>query len=87
VSLSETADIALVGASGDDANANDSGAAYMFVKNGSAWPLQRKLTASDGKRGDLFGSAVSISGTTAVIGASGDGGQGLGSGSIYLFDL
>ena len=34
------------------------------------WSEQQKLTASDGASSDFFGSSVSISGDTAVIGAS-----------------
>ena len=48
------------------------GAAYVFVETGSAWTSMTetaKLTASDGLAGDGFGSSVSISGNTVVVGA------------------
>ncbi|MCH7604234.1 MAG: hypothetical protein IIB54_15875 [Planctomycetes bacterium] len=45
-----------------------------------------KLLASDGAAVNFFGFSVSISGDTAVIGASRDDDNGLFSGSAYLFD-
>jgi hypothetical protein len=45
------------------------GAAYVFVRSGSVWDQQAKLTASDGVSGDDFGWAVSVSGDTVVVGA------------------
>ena len=44
------------------------GAAYVFVRSGTVWTLQQELTASDGAA-DCFGSSVSVSDDTAVIGA------------------
>lgn len=45
-----------------------------------------KLTASDGASGDQFGSSVSISGDTLVVGAHGDDDSGDNSGSAYFSD-
>ena len=45
------------------------GAAYVFVRNGTGWTQQQKLTASDGAPGDFFGFSVAVAGDTAVIGA------------------
>ncbi len=50
-------------------NANNSGAAYVFVRNGTAWTQQAYLKASNTGAGDLFGSTVAISGDTIVVGA------------------
>src|SRR5262245_41928105 len=47
------------------------GAAYVFVRSGTTWSQQQKLTASDGKSGDSFGESVAIDGDTVVIGAPG----------------
>lgn len=44
------------------------GAAYVFVRTGSTWTQQQRLTASDGALGDNFGTAVSVSGNTIVVG-------------------
>ena len=54
----------------------------------SAQTLQEnlKLVAPDGAAGDLFGNAVSISGTTAVVGSLGDDDGGADSGSAHVFD-
>jgi hypothetical protein len=46
------------------------GAAYVFVGSGATWVQEAKLIASDGARGDRFGCSVSVSGDTAVVGAS-----------------
>ena len=53
----------------------------------SSWAdEQAKLTASDGADFDQFGFSVSVSGDTAVVGASGDDDDGIDSGSAYVFE-
>ena len=47
------------------------GAAYVFKRN-SSWTKQQRLLAADGDNGDLFGSAVAISGDKVLVGAAGD---------------
>lgn len=44
-------------------------AVYVFVRDGSAWTFQAKLTASDGTPNDQFGIAVAIDGNTILVGA------------------
>ncbi|MBI1353597.1 MAG: hypothetical protein GC160_04570 [Acidobacteria bacterium] len=81
-----------------DNSAAASGAAYVFVRNGSLWSQQAYLKASNTDIGDVFGGSVAISGDTAVVGASGEDGNGIGvnpntqadnsaasSGAAYLF--
>ena len=46
-----------------------------------------KLLPTDGAAVDHFGSSVSISGATAIVGAFADDDNGSGSGSAYLFDI
>jgi hypothetical protein len=60
-----------VGVNGDQSNNNakDSGAAYVFVRNGTEWHLQAYLKASNTGAFDYFGYSVSISGDTIVVGA------------------
>jgi hypothetical protein len=58
------------------------GAAYIFVQHGSRWTQQAKLTAADGATGDHFGTAVALSGDTALVGAPGKSGC---SGAVYVF--
>ncbi len=77
VSLSGS--IAVVGACSSNAGR---AAAYVFVKNGSVWTQQAKLTASDGAAGDNFGGSVSVSGVTALVGASQ---KNSGQGAAYVF--
>ena len=71
-SVSISADYALVGAVGEDANGSSSGAAYIFKRDGMRWLQQAKLTAGDGVAGDTFGASVSIDGDYAIVSASGD---------------
>ncbi len=88
-------DTVLVGASGKDVAATDSGAAYMFRRADNGTPSDptddlfvetAKLTASDAEKRDYFGSAVAISGDTVVIGATRADGMGVnGTGAAYVF--
>jgi len=84
-SVSISGDTAVVGTPLDDDVEADSGSAYVFVRSGSTWSQQQKLTAADGATGDFFGSAVSIDGDTVVVGAYGDDDNGPDSGSAYVF--
>ncbi len=54
----------------------NSGAAYIFGRNGTNWTQQAYLKASNPGPGDAFGSSVAISGDTAVVGAEWDGSSG-----------
>ena len=64
---------------------DNSGSAYLYHFNGSAWEFKTKLTAPDGVANAYFGISVAISGNTIAIGASGDGEAGPSAGSAYLF--
>jgi|GEM_PF-993147 len=75
----------IVGNSNDDDNGNNAGAAYVF-DNASGWQQQTKLLSSLGPHLDSYGSAVSISGTRAVVGAPYNDNQGYDAGSVYVFD-
>jgi FG-GAP repeat protein len=66
-SVAISSSTAVVAAPGKNSGA---GAAYVFVRSGTAWSQQAKLTASDGASFDNFGNSVAISGATAVVGAS-----------------
>lgn len=57
-------DTIIVGARGDDTT----GAAYVFVRSGTVWTEQAKLTPGDATPTD-FGWSVALDGDTAVIGA------------------
>ena len=70
----------------DDAdNGSDSGSAYVFMRTGTTWTEQAKLTASDGAAVDEFGVSVAIAGDTIVVGAWQDDDNGANSGSAYVF--
>jgi len=56
---------------------NGAGAAYTFVRNGSNWIQQAKITPLNSPLGDRFGTSVAVSGNTAVIGSTG---------SAYVFE-
>ncbi|MFW6097386.1 MAG: FG-GAP repeat protein [Chloroflexota bacterium] len=67
-------DSIFVGACSADIGGNErQGAAYVFTRSDDVWTQQARLTASDGQPGHIFGSSVSLSGNTALIGAPGQG--------------
>ncbi|WP_437965323.1 FG-GAP repeat protein [Sorangium sp. So ce260] len=86
-SVAISGDSALVGAMFDDDRGPYSGSAYVLIRTGGAWSEQAKLLALDGLTGDYFGSAVALSGDTALIGSPADDelGGGENSGSAYVF--
>jgi hypothetical protein len=90
-SVAVSGDTAVVGAyydnhAGGPGGFNGEGSAYVFVRSGTTWTQQAKLTASDAASGDWFGSSVSLSGDTAVVGAGNDdNGGGANAGSVYVF--
>jgi hypothetical protein len=86
ISVAVSADVAVAGANADDDAGLQSGSAYVFRFDGTAWNEEAKLNASDGALGDLFGGAVAVC-ETAVIGATGDDDAGTNSGSAYVFSL
>ena len=86
LSVAISGNTALVGCGGKNVGSNSSqGAAYVFTSNGGAWTQQAELTASDGAELDLFGSAVTLAGNTAVIGAPSKLVGNIPEGGAYLF--
>jgi len=88
-SVSVNGDTAVVGATRDDDNGNDSGSAYVFDLTGATGVVNEdaKLLPSDGAAFDEFGASVSVNGDTVVVGAPNHSDKGLTSGSAYVFDL
>ena len=81
-------DLLAVGSPFNDENGSDSGAVYLFERDGLGdWMQTDKLMSGVGAADQLFGSSVSISGGVLAIGASGDAGAQAGSGAVYLFEL
>jgi hypothetical protein len=88
-SVSVSGNVAIVSALLDDDMGSDSGAAYLYQKNGSTglWEEKQKLTSSDGYPSDNFGVSVSVSGNVVIVGASFDDDMGSNSGSAYAFSF
>jgi FG-GAP repeat len=86
-SVALSGNTALIGAEDKTIGSNsDQGAAYVFTFNGSNWVQQQRLAANDGGLGDFFGSSVAVSGTTALVGASGKTiGSNTEQGAAYVF--
>ncbi len=84
-SVSISGDYAIVSTYRDSDNGAESGAAYIFQRNGAQWTEVKKITPSDGAAGDRFGYSVSISGDLAIVGAKDDDDNGSISGSAYIF--
>ncbi|MEI7775763.1 MAG: FG-GAP repeat protein, partial [Verrucomicrobiota bacterium] len=80
-SVALSAETVVVGArASDTAQGTAAGAAYVFLRSGTAWTQQVKLMPGDGVSNDQFGASVAISGTTALVGK-----PFAGSGSVYAF--
>ena len=77
----------IVGAYSANAPKGDSGAAYIFSRQGNSWVQQAKLVANDADAFDWFGTSVAISGDLAVVGAIREDGKGINSdsGAVYVF--
>ena len=87
VALSGTT--ALVGASNATSGVSGIyyGAAYAFNFSDSTWVQLQKLSASDAATANSFGVSVALSGTTALVGASGpfEGSSDTYAGAAYVF--
>jgi hypothetical protein len=80
-------DRVIIGVEGDDLGSNpDQGSAYLFLRSGSVWGQEQKLTATDGAAGDSFGGGVSLGFDTAIVGSYlDDNGATVDLGSAYIF--
>ena len=94
-------DSSATGIDGDhtDNSVPNSGAVYVFVRNGTTWSQEAYIKAPDTNADDLFGFAVAFAGdgNTLAIGAPGEDGNATGlngdhtdnsvpgSGAVYLF--
>jgi hypothetical protein len=75
----------VIGDSKNSQLASDAGAVYVFIKNGTSWSLEQKLTASDGAAADGFGSSVTIENDQLVVGAPGRDEKKSSDGAAYVF--
>ena len=94
VSISD--DTLVVGATGEDGagtganpasneGAFDSGAAYVFTRNGTVWTQQAYLKPSNPAIYFAFGYSVAVSGEAMVVGGTGNTGLGQTEGLAYAF--
>lgn len=70
VSVAVNGDTLVVGATLDSSAGFVHGAAYVYLRNGTTWSLQQKLTAADVAPFTSFGGSVDVLGDTIVVGAS-----------------
>src|ERR1043166_9352940 len=87
ISVGIDVDTAVVGSIFDDHDGlTNAGSAYIFVRSGSVWTQQMRLTALDAADGDYFGTSVAISGDTVIVGANvDDNAGGVDAGAAYIF--
>ncbi len=83
-SVAVDGDTAVIGAyqDDDDINGDNSGSAYVLIKDSSGWSQVVKLTASDAAANDEFGYSVAVDGDTIVVGARQDDTR---NGAAYVF--
>ncbi len=89
-SVSLEGDVAVIGAPTHSEQASAAGAAYVyrFDHDAQRWIEEQKLQASDPAEFNLFGASVSLSGDTALIGATfGDAPGVFNSGAAYIFQF
>ena len=85
--VSISGNTAMVGAPLDDDAGDQSGAVYVFDRQGESWVFKEKLLARDISEEARFGSAVSISGNYAIISAPGVDIDGVeNAGAAYIFE-
>jgi hypothetical protein len=108
-SVAVSGETIVVGAYYEDSNATgvngvqnnnyaaESGAAYVFTRDGTTWSQQAYLKASNTGAGDYFGWSIAVSGDTIVVGAGGEDSNATGmngdqnnnlatdSGAVYIF--
>lgn len=61
------------------------GSAYLYRRMNNVWVHVASLNPSDSVLGDAFGSAVSIDGSLALVGANKRADHGWGTGAAYVF--
>lgn len=83
VYVAVSGDVIAVGAPQEDALGTDTGAVYVFEREGSSWVQTAKLLP-DTSTPSSFGF-VELSGNTLLVGASRDPALGVASGAVYRF--
>lgn len=78
-------DVAIVGARFDGEHGPAAGAAFVYRRAGTQWPLEAKLVPVNPASNDQFGISVAIENDRALIGAVGRDTAGGESGSAFVF--
>ncbi len=78
-------DYILVGAPSQNFVGSNSGAVYVFKKDGTNWIQHQKIQSQDLQTGDAFGYSIDISGERAVIGAYKEDTGRTDAGAAYIF--
>ena len=86
-SIALSGDTAVIGAYGRDHSRIRSGAAYVFTESDGSWVQWQELLSADGEQHDQFGTSVSMSGDTVVVGTPRDQDNGFFAGSVYVFEF
>jgi hypothetical protein len=76
----------IVGAYKADSFGPDTGAAYIFEKQGDQWKEALKLLPENLSRYDYYGYATAITDNKIIVGAYGDDTSGTCSGAAYIFE-
>lgn len=84
-SVDISGDFAIIGAPYDDDNGLESGSAYIFQNNGSAWVQFQKIVPTDIFPDDHYGISVAIDDSVAIVGVQYDDDNGSNSGSVYIY--
>ena len=85
VSVAVSGDTALIGSYKADYGGTDSGAAYVFVRDGDTWLQQAKLIPENPEDYGFFGWDVDLAGDIAIVGAYLDKQEGYATGAAYVF--
>jgi hypothetical protein len=87
VAVTEDGSTAVVGAPGNEGSGENTGAVYVFDRDGERWQ-QQKLTLESVTENASVGSAVAVSndGTTVLVGAKNEMSSDVRVGSAYAFE-
>jgi len=108
LAISSNGSVLAIGAIGEDSDGSgstnnsalDSGAAYVFARNGATWTQQAYIKPSNTQEADLFGGALALNaaGNMLAVGAIGEASASTtingdaanngapGAGAVYIFD-
>jgi hypothetical protein len=85
-SMSVSGDTLVVGANIGDGGAIDSGSAYVFERNGTAWSFVTELVVDATAAGDSYGYSVGLDADRVVVGAKLHDGGANQTGGAWVFE-